>query len=91
MDDDPVLRSLGADLERDDPALAALLCGGPAPRRSRAWPLVVLVLIPALLIPALLLPARVTLGLVAVLLILSSPVLVAWLCAGSPAHPDAPA
>ena len=87
MDDDAVLRSLGADLERTDPALAALLCGGRARRHSRAW---LLLLVP-LLIPALLLPGRVTLGLLAVLLIVSSPLLVAWLCAGSPAHPDAPA
>jgi hypothetical protein len=92
MDDDPVLRSLGADLEREDPALAALLCGGPARGHSRAWLVtaVVVLLIPALLIPALLLPGRVTLGLLAVLLIVSSPVLVAWLCAGPP-PPDAPA
>jgi hypothetical protein len=34
-----------------------------------------------LLLPALLLPGRVTLGLIAVLLILASPVLVCWLCA----------
>jgi hypothetical protein len=92
MDDDPVLRSLGADLERDDPALAALLCGGPAPRHSHGRLLLVVpLLIPALLIPALLLPARVTLGLLAVLLIVASPVLVAWLCAGTPTPPDAPA
>jgi len=31
MDDDPVLRALGAALERDDPGLAALLRAGPAP------------------------------------------------------------
>ena len=79
MDDDPVLRSLGADLERDDPALAALLSGHPTHRHSSAWLLLVL----PLLIPALLLPGRVTLGLLALLLILSSPVLVAWLCAAS--------
>jgi hypothetical protein len=92
MDDDPVLRSLGADLERDDPALAALLCGGPVPRQSHSRLLfVVPLLIPALLIPALLLPGRVTLGLLAVLLIVGSPVLVAWMCAGSPPPPDAPA
>jgi Protein of unknown function (DUF3040) len=96
MDDDAVLRSLGADLEREDPALAALLCGGPARppagRHSRAMLLlaVVVLLIPALLIPLLLLPGRVTLGLLAVLVIVSSPVLVAWLCAGPPS-PDAPA
>src|SRR4051812_1558507 len=30
MDDDPVLRALGAALERDDPRLATLLRAGPA-------------------------------------------------------------
>ena len=91
MDDDPVLRSLGEELARDDPELAALLCGGPAPPHSRARLLLVvsLLFVPALLIPAVLLPVRVTLGLLAVLLILSSPLVVAWLCAGSPPPPDA--
>jgi hypothetical protein len=86
MDDDPVLLSLGADLERDDPALAALLSGrSPTPRRrSAAWVLLAL----PLLLPALLLPGRVTLGLIAVLLILASPVLVCWLCA-TPEDPAA--
>jgi hypothetical protein len=81
VDDDPVLRSLGADLERDDPALAALLSGsGPAPhRRSLAWVLLAL----PLLLPALLLPGRVTLGVLAMLLILGSPGFVYWLCATS--------
>src|SRR4029453_11979577 len=48
MDVDPVLRSLGADLERDDPELAALLTGtSPMPlgrwsrRLRRAVPLLV--------------------------------------------------
>jgi hypothetical protein len=74
MDDDQVLSSLGADLERDDPDLAALLSGRtPKPHRhSAAWMLLAL--------PALLLPARVTLALVAVLLILSSPAIACWLC-----------
>jgi hypothetical protein len=89
MDDDPVLRSLGADLERDDPELAALLSGrAPAPHRhSVAWLLLGL----PLLLPALLLPARVTLGLLAMVLILSSPGLVCWLCApteGPATHPS---
>jgi hypothetical protein len=44
-----------------------------------AW---VLLAIP-LLLPALLLPARVTLGLLAMLLILASPGLVCWLCAST--------
>jgi hypothetical protein len=79
MDDDPVLRSLGADLERDDPGLAALLSGRTpkAHRHSLAWMLLAL----PLLLPALLLPARVTLGLLAVLLILASPGIACWLCA----------
>jgi hypothetical protein len=78
MDDDPVLRSLGADLERDDPALAALLSGrSPAPHgRSLTWLLWAL----PLLLPALLLSARVTLGVVAMALILGSPGFVCWLC-----------
>ncbi|TFV87933.1 DUF3040 domain-containing protein [Blastococcus sp. CT_GayMR16] len=79
MDDDPVLRSLEADLERDDPALAAFLSvGSPTPRRhSRTWVLLAL----PLLVPALLLPERVTFGVVATLLILGSPLFVCWLCA----------
>jgi hypothetical protein len=76
MDDDPVLRSLSAEFERDDPALAALLSGQPAHRFRTAW---LLLLLP-LLIPALLLPGRVTLGLLAMLLILASPLMVCWLC-----------
>ena len=78
MDDDPVLRSLGADLERDDPGLAAFLSGQePTPHRhSAAWMLLAL----PLLVPALLLPARVTLAIIAVLLILASPGIAAWLC-----------
>jgi hypothetical protein len=88
MDDDPVLRSLEADLEREDPALAALLSGSAGGRRRHpaAWALPTLLLLP----PALLLPARVTLGLLAILLILASPGLVCWLCApteGPTAHP----
>jgi hypothetical protein len=86
MDDDRVLQSLGADLARDDPALAALLSERQAQRHSRAW---ALLLVP-LLVPALLLPARITLGVLALLLILSSPVLVAWLLVESPTPPDAP-
>ena len=81
MDDDPVLRSLSAELERDDPALAALL-SGPVERRrhhSVAWLLLVL----PFLVPALLLPARMTLGLLAMLLILGSPGFVCWLCAAT--------
>ena len=89
MDDDPVLRSLEADLERDDPTLAALLSGrSPAHRRhSRAWALLILPLVLA----ALVLPARMLFGVVATLLILGSPVFVCWLCASmeGPASPHA--
>jgi hypothetical protein len=35
MDDDPVLRALGAELERDDPRLATLLRTGPTPAARR--------------------------------------------------------
>jgi hypothetical protein len=79
MDDDPVLRSLSAEFERDDPALAALLSGRPVHRYRSAWLLLVL----PLLIPALLLPGRVTLGLLAMLLVLASPLMVCWLCAAA--------
>jgi hypothetical protein len=78
-DMDPVLRSLSADLERDDPALAALLTGHRLRRHSPVW---VLLAVP-LLIPALLLPARITLAALAMLLILSSPLLVCWLCSAA--------
>jgi hypothetical protein len=74
-DMDPVLRSLSADLERDDPALAALLSGHRLHRHSPAWVLLAL----PLLVPALLLPARIILAVLAMLLILSSPVLVCWM------------
>jgi hypothetical protein len=84
MDDDPVLRTLAADLERDDPGLAAFLDGRTRRGRTRrphrhgaAWLLLAL----PLLLPALLLPARQTIALVAMLLILASPGLVLWLCA----------
>jgi hypothetical protein len=104
MDDDPVLRSLGADLERDDPELAALLSGTagtpqlpasqPPPARDRTalWFLLVL---PLLVLPvlsaALLLPARLTLGVTAMLLILGSPLAVCWMCAAlDRADPGAP-
>jgi hypothetical protein len=86
MDDDPVLRSLSADLERDDPALAALLSGRtppvqqhPAHRHSAAWLLLAL----PLLVLLLLLPLRMTLGLLAMSLILSSPAIACWLCAAT--------
>ncbi|MCW2740463.1 MAG: hypothetical protein JWR45_885 [Blastococcus sp.] len=76
MDDDPVLRSLAEDLERDDPRLAALL-GGLAPHRHHrvAWFLAALPLLGF----ALLLPPGMVFGLVAVLAIVTSPLAACWL------------
>lgn len=79
MDDDQVLRSLSADLERDDPHLAAFLSGRPLHRHSALWVLLAL----PLLLPALLLPAHVVLGVASMLLILGSPAFVCWLCAAA--------
>jgi hypothetical protein len=84
MDVDPVLRSLGADLERDDPDLAALLTGTdttPFGRWAGRLRVAVPVLAMALLTAALVLPLRVTLGVSAMLLILASPLIAIWLCA----------
>ena len=87
MDDDAVLRSLTADLERDDPELAALLSGHSARRHRPVWLLLTAsLLLAALLVAALLLPGRVTLGLLATLLVLASPFLVCWLCADTGGH-----
>ena len=78
MDDDPVLRSLAEDLERDDPRLAALLGGPPAGRRhTGAWLLLALPFLTILL----LLPPRMVFGVVAVLAIVASPLAVCWLIA----------
>ena len=80
-DADPVLRSLGEDLARDDPRLAAMLAGTAVPRRHRGRGLVTILLVtPALLTVALLLPPTVALGAVALLLAVASPVAVWWLC-----------
>jgi hypothetical protein len=79
MDDDPVLRSLGEDLERDDPALAALLSGRRTPRHR--WSLAWLLLLLPLLVAALLMSVRVTLGVMTMLLVLASPAVVCWMCA----------
>lgn len=76
MDDDPVLRSLADDLERDDPRLAALLEGRkPARRHSLAW----LLLAPVLLALALFLPLGTVLGMLGILAIVGSPLAVCWL------------
>jgi Protein of unknown function (DUF3040) len=82
VDDDPVLRSLGEDLARDDPRLAALLEGTDVGHRHRgAWVTAALLLTPVLLTVALLVPPTVALGATAMLLALLSPLAVCWLCA----------
>jgi hypothetical protein len=87
MDDDPVLRALGAEIERDDPALAALLTGPVHTHRGRraAWMTLALLLIGV----ALVLAPTVTLGVLAMLLVLISPFLACWWC-GSPDDGPAP-
>jgi hypothetical protein len=76
MDDDLVLRSLGDDLERDDPRLAALLDGRRRPRgHAGAW----LLLAAALGALPLFLPLGTVLGLLAILVIVGSPLAVCWL------------
>jgi hypothetical protein len=103
MDDDPVLRSLGADVERDDPELAALLSGGapfdrvagrPVLRRAHsvAVRLLVGLVLVAALVGALVLPVRVLLAAAAMLFILASPLAVCWLLESNdgqatPRHP----
>ena len=78
MDDDLVLRALGADLERDDPALAAMLSGTPARHES----FVVWLLLPAVAVIGigLLLAPAVTFGILSMLLVLASPLLVCLWC-----------
>jgi hypothetical protein len=82
MDDDPVLRSLGEEIARDDPRLAALLSGTDAPHHR--WGIraavVLLLLAPVLVTVAFLVPPTVALGATALLLALGSPLAVCWLC-----------
>jgi hypothetical protein len=80
MDDDPVLQELGAELEREDPALAALLSGqAPPPPRRRVLPWVLLAL--SVVGVGLLLAPAVTFGVLAMLLVLASPLIACWFCA----------
>ncbi len=89
MDDDPVLRSLGEGLARDDPRLAALLSGRDAVRhRWHTRSLLLLLLFgPVLVTVALLLPPTVVVGATAMLLALASPLVVCWLCASADRSP----
>lgn len=79
MDDDPVLRELGAELEREDPALAALLSGSAAPPHRHVLPWVLLAL--SVIGVGLVLAPAVTLGVLAMLLVLASPLIACWFCA----------
>jgi hypothetical protein len=81
MDDDPVLRSLGAQLEHDDPRLAALLSGGRTrPPRARPWWLLFLA-VPLVLAGTVWLGPAV-LGVTALVLGLSAPLVVGLWCLG---------
>ena len=84
MDDELVLRSLGEDLARDDPQLAALLSEDDTPHRHRGvWILLFLVLSPVVATVGLLVPPTVAVGVVAMLLAVASPLAVCWLCAAA--------
>jgi hypothetical protein len=87
MDDDPVLRELGAEIEREDPALAALLTGREHPHSGhrRTWAVLAVVVIGV----AVVLAPIVTLGVLAMLLVLTSPFLACW-WAASPDDGPAP-
>ena len=79
MDDDPVLRELGAELERDDPELAALL-SGHVTHRNRHWKAWILLVLTVVGVGVVLAPS-VTLGVLAMLLVLASPLVACWWCA----------
>ena len=76
MDDEQVLRSLGSDLERDDPRLAALLDGARPYRFHPFWTLLALAVAGALL----LLPVTVAVGIFSILMIATSVVVVCRTC-----------
>ncbi|WP_170182276.1 DUF3040 domain-containing protein [Blastococcus colisei] len=81
MDADPVLRSLAADLARDDPRLAALLGGTPPAPPRRVARIALVLLATPLVTLALLLAPTITAGAAAILLAVASPLAVCWLCA----------
>lgn len=77
MEDDPVLRAMEADLERDDPRLAALLSDAPPRRVPRAWFLLALLPLGGLF----LLPPTTAVGVIALALVTAAPLaafLVPW-------------
>ena len=92
MDDDPVLRSLAADLELDDPALAAFLSSGRAAKQPRAHHPFAVPVLATLALVALLgtLPVTVAVGVVAALLVVGSPLAVCWLLSDEPPRPRHP-
>jgi hypothetical protein len=88
MDDDPVLRSLEAQLEHDDPRLAALLTGLDArPHPRRAWWLLLLVV--PLLFAGTVQFGPAVLGVTAMVLGLAAPLVVGLWCLGRDDRPDA--
>jgi hypothetical protein len=92
MDDDTVLRTLGEDLARDDPRLAALLSGSRG--SSRQWGarslLLLLLVLPVLTTVALLVPPTVAVGVLTMLLAVGSPLAVCWLVTTSERTPPRP-
>lgn len=81
MDDDPELRTLAAELAHDDPRLAAFLTDGKPPHRHHPVVWLMISLAGAALL--LLLPPTVMVGVLAMLLVVASPLAVCWLCSVS--------
>lgn len=78
MDEDLVLRQVAAELEREDPRLAARLTG-PVDGGSRDDPWWVLLLAGAPLLMILFLLSQVAFGAAIFLLALATPLIVGWL------------
>jgi hypothetical protein len=82
MDDDPVLRTLAADLEREDPRLAEFLSGRRAslPLAHRHHPaLWIAAVLAAMLVLAVTLPITVAVGVLAMVVVVGCPIAVCWL------------